>query len=193
MVQDALGHWWKPLGRTSWYPSILSTSALIVAAWGYFLWQGVKDPLGGINSLWPLFGIANQLLAAVALCVGTTILIKMGRTRYVMVTLAPLCALVAVTFTASWHKIFDPNPRIGFLSHARLLASQMATSSKPSDLARFMFNDRLDALVAGVLVCLVSVILVESVIEWARVLSGRKEACVKETAFVTTRFAADEA
>jgi len=192
MVQDALGHWWKPLGRTSWYPSILSTSALIVAAWGYFLWQGVKDPLGGINSLWPLFGIANQLLSIVALCVATTILLKMGRTRYVAVTLAPLCCLVGVTFTASWHKIFDPNPRIGFLSHARQLASQMASSPKPGDLVRLMFNDRMDAAVAGFLVCLVSLILLESILEWARVFSGRKAARVKESPFVATRFAAEE-
>jgi carbon starvation protein len=193
MVQDALGHWWKPLGRTSWYPSILSTSALIVAAWGYFLWQGVKDPLGGINSLWPLFGIANQLLSIVALCVANTILLKMRKTRYVLVTLAPLCALVGITFTASWHKIFDPNPRIGFLAHARQLASQLATASKPGDLMRFMFNDRMDAAVAGFLVCLVSLILLESILEWVRVLSGRKAAAVRDSPFVTTRFAAEEA
>jgi carbon starvation protein len=192
MVQDALGHWWKPLGRTSWYPSILATSALIVGAWGSFLWQGVKDPLGGINSLWPLFGIANQLLATVALCVATTILVKMGRTRYALVTLAPLCVLVSVTFSASYHKIFNLNPRIGFLAHARQLAAQMGSSPKPGELARFIFNDRLDALVAGLLVCLVSVILVESALEWWRVLSGRKEPRVKESPFVASRFAAEE-
>src|SRR2546428_4170410 len=150
MVQDALGHVWKPLGRTSWYPSILSTSALIVSAWGYFLWQGVKDPLGGINSLWPLFGIANQLLATVALCVATTIIIKMGKARFVAVTLVPLVWLVTVTFTASWHKVYDPNPRIGFLSHAAQLASNPAAN------VRLIFNDRLDAFVTGTLIVMVA-------------------------------------
>ncbi len=193
MVQDALGHIWKPFGRTSWYPSILSTSALIVGAWGFFLWQGVKDPLGGINSLWPLFGIANQLLATVALCVATTIIIKMHRARYALVTLLPLCILVSITFTASFHKIFDPNPRIGFLAHAKLLATQAATAPKPEEIARLMLNDRLDAVVASVLVCLVSLILIESILEWSRVLSGQKEASVKESPFVLSRFAEEEA
>ena len=181
------------MGRTSWYPSILATSALIVGAWGYFLWQGVKDPLGGINSLWPLFGIANQLLAIVAMCVATTILIKMDRARYLFVTLSPLCVLVAVTFTASYHKIFDPNPRIGFLAHAHLLAGQMATAPKPGDVARLILNDRIDAAVAAILVCLVSLIVLESALEWWRVLSGRKEARVKESAFVVSRFVGEEA
>jgi carbon starvation protein len=188
MLQDALGHVWKPLGRTSWYPSILGTSALVVAAWGYFLWQGVKDPLGGINSLWPLFGIANQLLATVALCVATTILVKMGRARFAWVTLGPLLWLGLVTFAASYHKVFDSNPRIGFLAHSQQLLGGPATSAT----ARLVFNDRLDAAVTGVLVFMVGLILVESVLEWSRVLSGRKEARVKESPFVATRFAVEE-
>lgn len=185
MIQDALGHAWKPLGRTSWYPSVLATSGIIVAAWGYFLWQGVRDPLGGINSLWPLFGIANQLLAAVALCVATTILIKMHRTKYMLATLAPLAWLVVVTFTASWHKIFDPDPRIGFLAQARKLAVSGGD-------ARLIFNDRLDAVVTGVLMAMVGLILIESLRQWFGILSGKKEAQTKESPFVVTRLAEEQ-
>ena len=187
MVQDALGHIWKPLGRTSWYPSIVATSGLVVAAWGFFLWQGVKDPVGGINSLWPLFGISNQLLATVALCVATTIIIKMGKVRYALVTLLPLGWLVSVTFTAAWQKIFDPSPRIGFLAHARNLAS-----SPTQEASRLIFNDRLDAIVTGFLLVMVVLILLESVLECVKVLSGRKQAGVKETPFVASRFATEE-
>jgi len=183
MVQDALGHVYAPLGRTSWYPSILSTSALIVGAWGYFLWQGVKDPLGGINSLWPLFGIANQLLATVALCVATTIIIKMHRAKYAAVTLVPLAWLVAVTFTASWYKMFDSNPRVGFLAQARVLAAGPATSAT----SRLIFNNRLDAAVTGILVVMVTLVLVESLRQWIGILSGTREARVKESPFVQTR------
>jgi carbon starvation protein len=189
MIQDALGHVSEPLGRTGWYPSILATSALIVSAWGYFLWQGVRDPLGGINSLWPLFGIANQLLATVALCVATTIIIKMGKPRYAAVTLVPLAWLVAVTFTASWQKMFDPNPRIGFLAHARQLVRALPQSPGVS---RLIFNDRLDALVTGVLIVMVASILLESGFLWLGVLSGRRPARVKESPFVPSRFAAEE-
>jgi carbon starvation protein len=190
MVQDALGHVYKPLGRTSWYPSILATSALIVAAWGYFLWQGVKDPLGGINSLWPLFGISNQLLATVALCVATTIIIKMHRAKYAAVTLVPLAWLVAVTFTASWHKIFDSNTRVGFLAQARALAASPAPISGAT--AQLIFNNRLDAAVTGVLVIMVTLVLVESLRQWMGILNGAKEARVKESPFVRTRLVEEQ-
>jgi len=185
MLQEALGHLWKPLGHTSAYPSVLATSALIVGAWGYFLWQAVRDPLGGINSLWPLFGIANQLLAVVAFCVATTILIKKHQTRYIPITLGPLVWLVAVNFTAAYDKIFDPNPRIGFLAQARQLAASGAE-------ARLVFNFRLDAVMTALLVLMVTLILFESTREWVSVLTGRKQAAVKEAPFVMTRFALEE-
>jgi len=188
MLQDGLGHIWKPLGRTSWYPSIIVTSAVVVAMWGYFLWAGIRDPLGGINTMWPLFGISNQLLATVALCVATTIVVKSGRLKYVFVTLMPLCWLVAVTFSASYEKVFNSNPRIGFLAHA----AQLSASGKAGDTARLIFNDRLDAGVTVVLVVLVVMVLVESFTEWVRVLSGRKQPLATETPFVRSKFAQEE-
>jgi carbon starvation protein len=187
MLQDWLGHYWRPLGRASWYPSILVTSAMVVAIWGWFLWQGIRDPLGGINSLWPLFGIANQLLATVAFCVATTILVKMRRPRYMLVTLAPLAWLIAVTFTASWQKIFSPDPRIGFLAHAQQLAATSAPGT--GDVHRLIVNDRIDAAVTGVLLVLVAAILLESAREWLAVLTGRKPARITEAPAVRTRYA----
>jgi carbon starvation protein len=165
------------------------TSGIVVSLWGYFLWQGIRDPLGGINSLWPLFGICNQLLAAVALCVATTIIVKMGRARYIWVTLLPLSWLVAVTFTASWQKIFHPNPLIGLLSHANQL---LAATPVPADLARKVLNDRLDAAVAGFLLIMVAAIVIESAMQWISVISGRKAAETREAPFVATRYAAEE-
>lgn len=186
MVQDALGHLWEPLGRTSWYPSVLATSALIVAAWGYFLWQGIRDPLGGINFLWPLFGIANQLLAAVALCVATTIIIKLHRAKYALITLGPLTWLVTVTFDAAWHKIFDPDPRIGFLAQARQIAT---AGGNP----RLIFNNRLDAAVTGLLIAMVVLLLVESARQWGSGLSGKRKPETSEAPFVLTRLAEERA
>jgi carbon starvation protein len=193
MVQELLARAWKPLGRTGWYPSILLTSALMVGAWGYFLYQGVMDPLGGINSLWPLFGIANQLLAAVALVVATTILIKMGRLRWLWVTLAPTAGLVAVTMTASFQKIFHPDPRIGFLAQARELAAGLASGAIPAAQAaethRQIFNNRLDAAVTAVLAVMVLVLLLEALREWYRMLWGHKPAVLHEAPYVATAWA----
>ena len=158
--------------------------AVIVGAWGYFLLQGVVDPLGGINSLWPLFGISNQLLATIALCVCTTVLIKMGRGRFAWVTLAPLGWLICVTMTASWQKIWHPNPRVGFLAHARLLTEQMALGRIPAarmvETQRLVFNDRLDAAVTAVFALLVVVILVESARHWYLYAVGRREPVLSE-------------
>ncbi len=196
MLQDLLGHFWKPLGRTGWYPSVVLTSALIVGAWGYFLIQGVADPLGGINSLWPLFGISNQLLATIALCVATTILIKMGKARFMWVTLTPLTWLVAVTMTASVQKIWHTNPRIGFLAHAQMLADQIAQGmiapEKIAETQRLIFNDRLDAVVTGVFAALVLVILAESTRHWWLYLVGRKEPVLQEAPMEVSRLAAME-
>ena len=186
MLQELGGHVWKPMGRTSWYPSIILTSALVVAGWGYFLYQGVVDPLGGINSLWPLFGIANQLLAAVALCVGTTILIKMGRARFAWVTLLPLAWLASATLTAGWQKVFAGDPRLGFLAHARSLAG----STNPNA-ARMIFNDRLDAALALAFMAVVLVVVAASAREWWLVVSRRKAPIVHEASFVETEYAAD--
>ena len=170
IVQDLLGHLYQPLGRTASYPGTVLASALVVGAWGYFLYQGVVDPLGGINSLWPLFGIANQLLAVVALVVATTILLKMGRRWRAAVTLVPAMALVAVTTTACAEKIFHPNPRIGFLAQARLLAEQLAAGSAPAarqaELQRLIFNNRLDAAVTAILGLLVLAVVIEAVRQW---------------------------
>ena len=182
MLQELLGHVWAPLGRTSWYPSILLSSFLVVAGWGYFLYQGVVDPLGGINSLWPLFGIANQLLAAVALCVATTVLIKMGRLRYSWVTLVPLAWLATATMTAGWQKVLSPDPKLGFLAHARSLEG-----STVPNVSRMIFNDRLDAALAIFFMAVVCVIIVASAREWYLIASGRKAPRVNEARYVESR------
>ena len=189
MLQDLLKHVWAPIGRVSWYPAVVMSSGIVVAMWGYFLYQGVMDPLGGINSLWPLFGISNQLLAAVALCVGTTVIIKMGKARYAWVTIVPLAWLATVTLTAGWQKIFSSDPKLGFLSHARMLRDKLAAghcppaSTRGSEANRLILNDRIDAAVAAFFLISVIVILVASLHEWFSVLSGRKAVRSSEVPF----------
>jgi carbon starvation protein len=189
MLQDLGRHLWEPFGRVSWYPAVLLSSAVFVAMWGHFLYQGVIDPLGGINSLWPLFGISNQLLAAVALCVGTTVIIKMGKARYSFVTLLPLAWLVIVTMSAGWAKLFSPDPKLGFLSHASLLRAAADGGPLPTGVAsaavaaRMAFNDYLDAAVAAFFMLAVIVILADSIREWVAVIRGRKPAMSSEAPF----------
>jgi carbon starvation protein len=184
MLQELLGHVWPRFGETSWYPSIVLSSGAVVAGWGYFLYQGVVDPLGGINSLWPLFGIANQLLALVALCVATTIIIKMGKQRYAWVTIAPLVWLTAITMTAGWQKVFSADPKLGFLAHAASLAGS-ADPKAP----RLIFNDHLNAVMALGFMAVVALLLVVSLREWWLILSRRKAATLTETPFVESAYA----
>ena len=193
MIQELGGRVWKPMGRMNWMPSVLLSSGLIVGAWGYFLYQGVIDPLGGINSLWPLFGISNQLLAAVALVVATTILLKMGKLRWIWVTLLPMAWLVIITMTASCEKIFSANTRIGFLSQANALAAQIAAgkvaAEKIANTHRNIFNLRLDAAVTAVLAAMILVLLVEALGQWYAILNRGKEPVLQETPYVATRWA----
>jgi len=195
MLQDLLGHFWRPLGRTSWYPGVLLTGTLIVSGWGYFLYQGVMDPLGGINSLWPLFGIANQLLASLALCVGTTILIKMGKARYAWVTMVPMLWLVLVTQTAAYQKMFHTDARIGFLAEADRLSGLVASGQVPADkiaaTERLIFNNRLDAGVTALFAVLVLVILADSAREWFAILSRRKVPVLCEAEYVPSALGGD--
>ena len=196
MLQDLLKHVWAPIGRVSWYPAVVMSSGIIVAMWGHFLYQGVQDPLGGINSLWPLFGISNQLLAAVALCVGTTVIIKMGKARYAWVTILPLAWLAVVTLTAGYQKIFSADPKLGFLSHVRTVEGVLATGALPAgvqtltDARRLILNDRIDAAVAAFFLLSVIVIIVASALEWFSVLSGRKSPRSTEVPFERSNLAA---
>ncbi len=188
MLQDLLRHFSPPLGRISWMPGVILTSAAVVASWGYFLVQGVRDPLGGINSLWPLFGISNQLLGAIAFCVGTTILVKMHGAKFMWITCAPLVCLVTITFTAAWEKIFSPVPAIGLLAQAGSLAAGPQTSAT----AALIFNARLDAAICGLLLILVAVILADSLRVWYGILTGTRDSRVIEAPFVPSRLRPEE-
>jgi carbon starvation protein len=176
LVQDLLGMAWRPLGDTRHAAGNIGATALFVGGWGWFLYQGVVDPLGGINSLWPIFGVANQLLAVLALALGTTVLIKMAKARYAWVTIAPLLWLLAVTMTAGWMKIFSPDPRLGFLS---------AAASAPG--TRLAFNARVDAAVTGTFLILVAVIVAANARVWWQLLAGSRAPDLREEPFVASR------
>ncbi|PRX98583.1 carbon starvation CstA family protein [Allonocardiopsis opalescens] len=181
MIQDTVGNFWKPMKDVSWKPGLWMTSALIVAAWGYFLWAGVNDPLGGINQLFPLFGIANQLLAAVALAVCTTLLIKSGRAKYAWVTLVPLAWDAVVTLTASWQKVFSPDPTIGFFAQRQQYVEALAageTSLGPAGdvdaMRQVVVNTTVDGILSVLFAVLIIIILADAVRVWIKALRVRE-------------------
>jgi carbon starvation protein len=186
LVQDLLGLGAKALGNTRSFAGNLVATLLFVGAWGWFLYQGVVDPLGGINSLWPIFGVANQLLAVIALSLGTTVLIKMGRKQYLWVTLAPLTWLLAVTMTAGWMKLFSPAP-IGFLALARGLEAKVAAGGTPAELAMWraqILNNHIDAAVTGTFLVLVLLVVVANARVWWQLLAGGRAAVLREETYV---------
>jgi len=189
MLQDLLGSFVPALKRTDSLPANLIATGLCVAAWGYFLYQGVVDPLGGINTLWPLFGISNQMLAAVALMLGTVVLFKMKKDRYAWVTALPAAWLLVCTLTAGWLKMFSADPKVGFLAHADKYAGAvaegklLAPAKSLAAMERVVFNDRLDAVLCGLFIFVVLSVLVYSI---KSVLAARAERrpTVQEAAFV---------
>jgi carbon starvation protein len=187
LLQDLLGNLWRPLANTRSWSANFFASVLLVSAWGWFLYQGVIDPLGGINTLWPLFGLANQLLSVIALCLGTTILIKMRKARYLFVTVLPLIFMTAVTFSAGYLKIFSADPRLGFLTGAQSLMQQAAgitDSQNAAALIRQADVWRFDALVAAFFLVLVLLIVIGSAIQWWQLLRGTKPVVLRESEFV---------
>jgi carbon starvation protein len=190
VLQGLLGRLSPKLGKTDWYPANIFTSAIIVGMWGYFLYQGVVDPLGGINTLWPLFGIANQMLAVIALAIGTTILIKMGKASYAWITIVPLTWLTIVTMTAGWQKIFDPSPAIGFLAAADKYQAAMASgkllglAKNMEQMQQIIFNNRIDAVLTGIFVLFVLIILFESIRVWYRILIKRESLPLYESKYI---------
>ena len=187
LLQDLLGNLWRPLGNTRSWVANSFASMLLVAAWGWFLYQGVIDPLGGINTLWPLFGLANQLLSVIALCLGTTLLIKMGKARYLFITIVPLLFMAVVTFSAGYMKIFSPDPNLGLLASARLAiqkSAEGADAGAAAVLIRQATMYRIDVFVAASFLVLVLLIVIGSAVEWYRLLVGHKRVQLHESEFV---------
>ncbi|WP_432241243.1 carbon starvation CstA family protein [Herbaspirillum robiniae] len=190
MLQDLLGAFIPPMKRTdSWAASLIATG-LCVTGWGYFLYQGVVDPLGGINTLWPLFGISNQMLAGIALVLATCVLFKMKRDRYAWVTVMPTLWLLACTLTAGWQKVFDANPRVGFLAHAAKYQAALdegkllAPAKSVEQMRQVIFNDYVDAGLAMMFMLVMVSVLVFGI---RTVLKARTEGkpSVKEAPYET--------
>jgi carbon starvation protein len=185
MLQDMLGNLWPKMAETSWMPSVIFSSSIVVSGWGYFLYIGVIDPNGGVNILWPLFGIANQMLAAIALCVATGILVKSAKLKYAWVTGVPLLWLVTITTTAAWQKITSDDIRIGFFSAANDLTTRLAAGALPPEKAdiapQLIFNLHLDAWLTLFFVTLLWLIVFDMLRVCSRYLAGKPVPPLSET------------
>jgi carbon starvation protein len=196
MLQDTLGNLWKPIGRVGWKPGIWATSAAVVLAWGYFLYAGVNDPLGGINQLFPLFGIANQLLAAVALTVVTTLLIKSGRLKWAWVTGLPLMWDAAVTLTASWQKVFSADPRIGFFAQRTRYADALeqgrvlAPAKNLDQMHAVVVNSTVDGILAAFFALLVILVILNAAVVCWRAIRATEPLPTTEAPYVPSRLRA---
>jgi len=191
MLQDLLGHIAKPLGKTSSYPSIVLSSTLIVLGWGYFLYVGVIDPNGGINILWPLFGISNQMLAAIALSVATGIIIKNTKPIYALVTGGPLAWLALVTTVAAWQKVVSDDPKLGFFAAATDMAKKLAAGALPPDRAavapQLIFNQRLDGWLTVLFTVILWFVILDMVRICVRRLSGQPVVPSSEAPYQPTK------
>jgi carbon starvation protein len=194
MLQDLLGRLWEPLGRTSSYPSAVLASTAVVAGWGYFLYIGVIDPNGGINILWPLFGIANQMLAGIALAVATGVLVKGARPRHALVTFMPLAWLTLVTTTAAWQKVTSADPKLGFFAAASDLAQKLASGVLPPERAavapQLVLNQQIDGCLTVFFVAVLWLVVLDALRTAARVQRGAPVAPSSETPYVATRLGA---
>jgi carbon starvation protein len=191
MLQDTVGNIWPRFRDTTWRPASWTASAVIVGLWGYLLWAGVNDPLGGIYQLFPLFGIANQLLAAVALAVCTTLLIKSGRKRYAWITLVPLAFDASVTLTASYQKIFSTDPKLGFWAQRSQYQdaldagkTSLGQAKDVGDMQQVVFNTTLDTALTALFAILIVIVLVDAVRVWIAALSGRPLSSGSEDPYV---------
>jgi carbon starvation protein len=196
MLQDTLGNIWKPLAQTSWKPGAWGISAVVVLAWGWFLWGGVTNPLGGINQLFPLFGIANQLLAAVALTVATTILIKAGKVKWAWVTLIPLAWDASVTLTASYQKVFSDNPKLGFFAQRDAFQTALdngevlAPAQDLEQMQQVVVNSTVDGVLAAFFAILIVTVIVDAARVWLSVILGHRELSTSEVPYVRSQLQA---
>ncbi|MEV1167977.1 carbon starvation CstA family protein [Nonomuraea sp. NPDC049784] len=196
MLQDTLGNLWKPIAKVSWWPGLVAASAVVVAAWGYFLYVGVNDPLGGINQLFPLFGIANQLLAAVALTVATTLLIKSGRLKWAWVTGVPLAWDAAVTLTASYQKVFSPDPTLGFFAQrdryqaALDQGKLLAPAKTQSAMEQIVVNSTVDGILAALFAALIIIVILDALRVWVTAIRTREPLPTTEAPFEESKILA---